>query len=231
MKILAVSDLHGKLEGFDPSGVDVVVIAGDLAPLSGFSKWHIHDQKKWIQKKFMEFARRYPETDFVVVPGNHDLCLDPAKTRIHPDLDYKIEWANNVRLLIDSAAFVKGMTFYGTPWVPIISRHWAFEADREKQIKMFSKIPNEVDVLISHTPPHISNSFLDRSTQYGISEAFGSDVLASMIFDKKPNHVFCGHIHTGEHSEVNFNGTKIYNVSRLNEDYDIAYDPVCVEIP
>ena len=35
MKIMATSDLHGNLEGLDPKGADVVVLAGDIAPLSG----------------------------------------------------------------------------------------------------------------------------------------------------------------------------------------------------
>ena len=33
MRIMATSDLHGNLEGLDPRGADVVVLAGDIAPL------------------------------------------------------------------------------------------------------------------------------------------------------------------------------------------------------
>ena len=47
---MAVSDLHGNLEGLDPKGADVVVIAGDVAPLRGRGPWHINDQKKWINR-------------------------------------------------------------------------------------------------------------------------------------------------------------------------------------
>ena len=32
---MATSDLHGNLEGLDPKGADVVVLAGDIAPLRG----------------------------------------------------------------------------------------------------------------------------------------------------------------------------------------------------
>ena len=46
----------------------------------------------------------------------------------------------------------------------------------------------------------------------------------------QPKLAFCGHIHTGDHRVhdlVHENGqiTKIYNVSRLNEDYAPAYEP------
>jgi hypothetical protein len=47
---MAISDLHGNLEGLDPSGADVVVLAGDIAPLRGRGVWHVNDQKKWINK-------------------------------------------------------------------------------------------------------------------------------------------------------------------------------------
>ena len=45
MRIMATSDLHGNLEGLDPKGADVVVLAGDIAPLRGRGPWHINDQK------------------------------------------------------------------------------------------------------------------------------------------------------------------------------------------
>ncbi len=48
MCIMAISDLHGNLEGLDSKGADVVVLAGDIAPLKGRGVWHVNDQKKWI---------------------------------------------------------------------------------------------------------------------------------------------------------------------------------------
>ena len=69
---MATSDLHGNLEGLNPQGADVVVLAGDIAPLRGRGPWHINDQKKWINKKFREWTESYPDIQFVVIPGNHD---------------------------------------------------------------------------------------------------------------------------------------------------------------
>ena len=56
MKIMATSDLHGNLDGLDPRGADVVVLAGDIAPLRGRGPWHINDQKKWINGRFREWT-------------------------------------------------------------------------------------------------------------------------------------------------------------------------------
>lgn len=228
MKIYATSDLHGNLEGLDPIGQDIVVIAGDFAIMKGWSKWHLNDQKKWTMKKFIPWTQKYPTTQFVIVPGNHDLFMDSKFINQHDDIDLSIQWPDNVHLLIDKQIEVNGLKIYGTPWIPVISHKWAFEADEEKQALMYSKIPENLDILVTHSPPSIPASFIDRSLQYGISPSFGSSILADSILLKKPKHVFCGHIHTGDHAMFKLNGIKIYNVSRLNEDYEIAYEPTLV---
>lgn len=74
------------------------------------------------------------------------------------------------------------------------------------------------------------NESIDRSMQWGGHEAFGSSELATVIFDRKPRYAFCGHIHTGGHECFTIGETKCYNVSRLNENYEIAFDPFVFEI-
>jgi Icc-related predicted phosphoesterase len=54
--------------------------------------------------------------------------------------------------------------------------------------------------------------------------------LTKAIIDKQPRFVFCGHIHTGRHGGVDFEGSRIYNVSRVDENYEIAYPPTWVEV-
>ena len=98
MRIMATSDLHGNLEGLDPKGADVVVLAGDIASLHGQGMWpprgwqkkhqcnkfgypsmqnrqgvsYINNQMEWINKRFREWTSSYPDIQFVVIPGNHD---------------------------------------------------------------------------------------------------------------------------------------------------------------
>ena len=43
-------------------------------------------------------------------------------------------------------------------------------------------------------------------------------------------HPVRGHIHTVQHGGVDFEGSRVYNVSRLDERYEIAYEPTRVEI-
>lgn len=73
MKLYAVSDLHGNLAGLDPHDADIVLIAGDVAPMKGWGIWHVNDQVKWMNQKFAAWCEKYPKAEFVVIPGNHDL--------------------------------------------------------------------------------------------------------------------------------------------------------------
>ena len=93
----------------------------------------------------------------------------------------------------------------------------------------FSKIPSDLDVLVTHGPPRIPGSDVDRSLQTD-SEHFGSSELAEAIAEKCPRFVFCGHIHTGQHGGVDFESSRIYNVSRLDERYEIAYEPTWLDV-
>ena len=70
---------------------------------------------------------------------------------------------------------------------------------------------------------------VDRSLQTD-SENFGSPELTEAISEKRPRFVFCGHIHTGLHGGVDFEDSRIYNVSRLDERYEIAYEPTWVGV-
>ena len=54
--------------------------------------------------------------------------------------------------------------------------------------------------------------------------------LTEAIIEKRPRIVFCGHIHTGQHGGVDFLKSRVYNVSRLDERYEIAYEPTWVDV-
>ena len=144
-------------------------------------------------------------------------------------MDWRYEFSPNVHFLCDSGTEIDGVKFYGTPWVPIISYSWAFEAEHDVLSKRFSAIPSGLDVLITHSPPRIPGSDVDRSLQTN-SEHFGSHELTEAIINKRPRFVFCGHIHSGQHGGLDFESSRIHNVSLLDERYEIAYEPTWVEV-
>ena len=226
MKIMATSDLHGNLEGLDPTGADIVVLAGDIAPLRGRGAWHINDQKKWINKRFREWTASFPDIQFVVIPGNHDFWLtDYLAGKIECELP------PNFHLLLDKEEIFYGLHFYGTPWVPWINGKWCFEASDKTLEYEFAGIPKGIDVLITHSPPEIKHKFVDISMTHDKRywRHFGSAALTKEIQAKAPHIVFCGHIHTGDHKCNVINTTSAphnslcYNVSRVDEKYQVTY--------
>ncbi|MBR5162337.1 MAG: hypothetical protein IKW80_11965, partial [Thermoguttaceae bacterium] len=86
-----------------------------------------------------------------------------------------------------------------------------------------------LDVLVTHSPPRIPDCDVDCSLQTD-STHFGSHELAEAIFEKRPRFVFCGHIHSGQHGGADFASSKIYNVARVDEKYEIAYEPTWIDI-
>lgn len=237
MKLLATSDLHGKIDDLDFTNVDLVLFAGDIAKLNGRGPWHIYDQVKWMNKQFVNICKRWPDVQFVFVPGNHDffpIAKECFGDRLHGK-DLNVKLPENAIMLIDQKYTFKKdgkeLSIYGTPWVPIISHSWAFEAESDVLKEKFSSIPSNLDILVVHSPPHINNCILvDRSTQFGMSQPFGSTELANAIFEKKPKYVFCGHIHTGDHNKIMLGESSIYNVARVDECYEAAYEPLVLEI-
>ena len=229
MKIFAISDTHGNLEGLDPSGSDVVVLAGDLAPLRGWNERALLDQVRWMNTAFRDWCGRCPKTAFRMIPGNHDLFA------VYDDLRSAVRLPENAKLLIDELDEVNGLRIYGTPWVPFINGRWAFEENVSGLLgRKFAANPDGVDILLTHTPPRIPHKKVDVSIDRK-SPHFGSIELLESVKTCHPHYALCGHIHTGDHDPVALNHadgsvTIVRNVSRLDEEYCVRYEPFMFEV-
>lgn len=221
MKILAASDFHilndcpwKELERY-LSDVDIVAIAGDLIDRNmpdqisiarAFLKWCHEDRQKGIE--------------FVVVAGNNDGWSHGTHNPfvgLPPD--------DNVHWLEDSGATVKGLRFWGTPWIKDKNTEDQFARPEAVLRRRFSLIEDGVDVLVSHSTPHIENSHISGSRK----DHKGCDSLAEAIVSKKPKIVFCGHIHAGQHEPEKLGDSIVLNVS-LYKDKKIRYRPRMVEV-
>lgn len=229
MKIFAVSDTHGNLEGLDPSGSDAVAMAGDIAPLRGWDERALLDQVRWMNTVFRDWCGRYPKTAFRMIPGNHDLFA------AYDDLRSAVRLPENAKLLIDELDEVNGLRIYGTPWVPCINGRWAFEENVPGLLgRKFAAIPDAVDILLTHTPPRIRHRKVDVSIDRN-SPHFGSCDLTDALLRARPRYALCGHIHTGDHTPLPLVGpdggeTIVRNVSRLDEEYKVRYEPFIFEV-
>ena len=85
--------------------------------------------------------------------------------------------------------------------------------------KKFSEMPENVDVLISHSSPDIEEYGCIHYHPNKIYKNAGCPILANAIKEKKPKYVFCGHIHSGNHELQVIDGIAIANVSCVDESY------------
>lgn len=225
--VAATSDLHGFIEGViqevENGKPNFLVIAGDIHPC----RIDI-SAETWFPKVFYPFLEEV-KIPVIAVPGNHDFYLNDI---ICKGREWGKQFPQNFHLLCDSEVIIEGIKFYGTPWVPWINGRWCFEASERSLKYVYSKIPMGIDVLISHSPPLIQHQFIDISLERPKPSwrHFGSKDLHKAIRETSPHLVFCGHIHSGNHqthtiesdSEENVS-SRVYNVSRVSEKYQVTY--------
>ena len=217
MKIYATSDLHGNLEGINPTGCDVCVIAGDL-DYHGFDDPDRH--RIFIEGTVCGFATAFPTVKFVLVAGNHDL--------FRPD---NIKWPSNVICLRDSGCTINGVRFWGTSLVYAWRKgcRWANATSSGAHARfMWSHIPVGTDVLVTHMPPYIPDSSVDWSCKG--QEHDGSRILAEEIKRAKVRCVICGHVHEGEHCKQMLGNTAVFNVSRCDNNHNVTYAPLVIDL-
>ena len=82
------------------------------------------------------------------------------------------------------------------------------------------------DIWLTHDTPALGDSL--PPSQESIHA--GGQSLAEAIQRIKPRYVFCGHLHTCKDKYLKLDNTEIYNVSILDNDYHISYEPTYLEI-
>ena len=237
LKLSAISDLHGNLPkpDFFEEG-DVLCICGDVVPL----EFQSNDVQSvaWFCHKFIPWTDSLPFKKVVMVFGNHDFFAQ----HIGPDhgndghniagllMPGSIKGEHKLVILSDNGWKYMGFTFYGTPWCPDL-QSWAFYGSHQELVNKFSRIPNNTDILLTHCPPRVGDAGTVLQQGWNWMRNFGCQELADAICFKQIGWHFCGHVHTGDHHITEGgNGTKVVNVSMLDENYKKNYSPFCVEI-
>jgi Icc-related predicted phosphoesterase len=215
MKIAALADLHGHFPPVEALGdPDVVVIAGDIVAMDFEDHGGLRGQyigfRDWLDEVWG--AGILP----IGIAGNHDFAF-----REIPEMPYKFKWI----YLEDSAYRWKGINFYGSPWQRWFGG-WAYNAPEFDQgeeflSEKFQKIPNDTDVLITHSPPV---GFHDRVGRKNV----GSVALNRRVQEVGPKlHVY-GHIHRPGVEQTE--GVTLCNAA-YTEIKDYAYVPFGNPIP
>lgn len=201
MIIDCISDLHGE-QPMLPGG-DLLIVAGDLTAGDSECEHALFDY--WLNDQ--------PYSKKVVIAGNHDNVLAEGRLKFQ-FCDY----------LCDSGTEFEGLKIWGSPWTHKFSgvnpHCTAFMISEEELAKKWTLIPDNTDILVTHSPP---NGIMDRTT--GSRMHVGSPSLKEHVMDRiKPKlHVF-GHIHEWGGFKIKEGMTEFVNASVMNEDYDLVRD-------
>lgn len=220
MIIDCISDLHGHYP--DLEGGDLLIVAGDLTARDRPEEYF--EFSFWLSKQ--DYKR------MIIIGGNHDNGIASRHSMWKNMLPLKAHY------LCDSGTEFEGLKIWGSPWTktfpdmnPLCK---AFTADTEEELsEKFEKIPHDVDILITHSPPH---TILDsvRNDMTGKTELVGSKYLYGWFtYCARPKlHVF-GHIHEGYGIKKQFTAgddrmVTFINASHVNERYEPVNKPIRV---
>lgn len=212
------------MHGFYPEleGGDLLIVAGDLTA----------DDKTYQYLEFGLWLSRQCYKYKVLVAGNHD-----NKMREWPSM---FENLDNFKYLSDSGTEFDGLKIWGSPWTQWFHGvHPSCKAfmltSEEKLKKKWALIPNDVDILVTHSPPAGMMDICIDGRRVGSP---GLTRYAANYGSTLKLHVF-GHIHESYgtydlrkiQKQLGDETTSVFvNASHVNERYEPVNKPVRVVI-
>lgn len=181
MIIQGLSDTHGQHQTYDR-----YIQEGSLLFLLG----DFDCDNPESLRKFMEWVKKQAlkqKLGVVITGGNHDTELEKKGHELQTS-EY---WKQKIFYLNNDFLDLDGLKIFGSPNVEVLSKggnpkYLAFADLFSELSKTYSKIPEDLDFLLTHTPP--------RNTLDGY---FGSTALANKLTNLKLKpklHLF-GHCH------------------------------------
>lgn len=210
-----ISDTHGQHKGsekkFNFPSADFIIHCGDI---SGSGKEH-------VIKEFLDWYSSLDQYKYkIFIAGNHDRLFE----------DYRIiakgllSQYSNVIYLEDSGIEIEGIKFWGSP-VSKPFNNWAFNKSEARLAQHWSAIPDDIDILITHNPPHSIMDYTSFSR-----ENIGSKSLYIEVFKRIKPKIHCfGHVHE-EYGIREINGIRFINASLLDDKYELCNLPTVVEL-
>lgn len=196
-KILHISDTHGCHHRLrDLPDADILVHSGDFT-MNG------------SEQEAIDFLNWFCDLDYrhkIFICGNHDDCLYGATI---DGLD------GNVHYLCNFGIEIESLKFYGVPM-------FMGDCITDRQTKHYADIPDDTDILITHTPPFGILDFDDNIN-------YGSEELLERITAVQPRLHLFGHIHS-QNGIVKRDSTMFSNAAIMNADYTNQNSPNLIKI-
>lgn len=184
-KFWHISDTHSCHRLLEvPNDVEAVFFSGDMS--NYFDVYKNEPESKDFLQWFANLNIKYK----VLIAGNHDAlaCLWNTKFKeLCKDL--------NLIYLENSSVEIEGIKIWGSPYSPTFG-NWHFMRQRHKLHKLWNSIPEDTDIVITHTPP---KRILDLSyNRRHELEYCGCNALMNRLKKIKPKFNLFGHIHNNE---------------------------------
>ena len=197
MRILHISDTHSKHQLLEKMPrADIIIHSGD-ASFSG------------SEDEVLDFLNWFCDLDYehkIFVAGNHDDCLYGEQIEGLP---------NDCHYLCHSGIEISGVKFFGIPL-------FISETIREGHMaQLITQIPENTNVLISHSPPYGILDF-DDDINYGCHN------LLQAVERINPCYHLFGHIHAAHGIKKN-GQTTFVNSSIMNGMYEFVNKPTLLE--
>ena len=226
MKIIAISDQHGNLNQIKDS-CGVLVITGDWSPLCYQQDYDAVLNRS--DNEFIPWMKALYTYHTIIVTCNHDLSCTYSSLFFKDDIDNLIkrhDMCDKIHYLCFDSVIIDSKKFYCNPNSDSHSL-LAFSNQHNQNYEF----DDDTDILITHQPPRFGDVRFVRR----FNKEFGSVDLRNDILRSNISLNICSHIHTGDHETTHIvlnNGKSaiIKNVSILDEDYRVAYEPVIIEI-
>jgi len=203
MKIVVISDTHGKHNQLELPKGDLLIHAGDVS-------------NRGLQEEVEDFLDWFQLQDFkykIFIAGNHDFFFEKESEE-----NIQAIIPHNVTYLNDSGVEVEGIQIWGSPITPWFF-NWAFNRHRGKAIDQhWQLIPENTDILITHGPPH---GILDRTSRDILA---GCERLKERIDFLQTKMSIFGHIHEARGQFKNKH-THFVNAAIVNLKYEVVHRP------
>lgn len=237
--VTAISDFHGILPVIEPT--ELLLIAGDVIPFD--IQRDLESSEYWFKTTFKEWVDNLQCNTVILIAGNHDFYLETLKTsedrnEFSSIFDGKLIYLDNEEYTYKTNNG-SAIRIFGTPYCSIFFK-WAFMKDSLSLAGIFNKIPEGIDILLSHDPPMIGTvDMILKPNPYSLWPVdkghVGNPELTQRLKDLKdigqaPRMVISGHIHTGNHTiepDPDYPDMTVVNVSMMDEVcYSLVQDPL-----
>ena len=165
-------------------------------------------------RAFIDWYAAQEATYKIFVAGNHDTSIEKNLVKARDFKDNGIIYLENDFIIIED------LKIWGSPFSPTFN-DWSFMKARNKMDKLWKHIPEDTDIIVTHTPV---KSVLDLSyTRDRKLEFCGCSALMKHVERVKPKLHLYGHIHNAGNIR-NAGTTKVANLDTIFSNGSVVTD-------